>query len=250
MSVVGADLDQMRALARTLTQAADRLEAAAATVTGQLSSLGWSGPDAERYRSQWHGESRTVIRHVVTALREAAQTVERNAAEQQQASSATGMSLAGVSNGSPIGVLPNGFGAEPLNPLVGIRDFLGSNAIWPITWGTLLGPLDDLGALPLLDALGLASDSSLSPEEKMIQAGNSLTDLAGGLMKGSVGYLPGLAVTQWGDVAANIARADFSASGIQTTVDYMFSNPGSAFDAAKDAVIGYVPKLFSNVLPW
>lgn len=249
MGVVGADLGQMRALARTLQQAAERLEAASTAVTGSLSAVPWRGPDAERYRSEWHGQSRATMRSVAGALRDAATAVERNAGEQEHASAATGSAIAK----SALQVLPGGFEQQPLNPLVGIRDFLNSNAVWPITWGTLLGRYDDIGAIPLLDALGLAGDTRLTPEEKIGEAGNSLVDLAGGLLKGTdtpVGYLSGVALSQWRDVAEQAAQADFSAGGVKTVTDYIASDPGGAFDAAKDAVVGYVPKLFSNLVPW
>jgi uncharacterized protein YukE len=257
MGLVGADVDQMHTLARTLTNAAERLESTTATVSGSLSAVPWSGPDAERYRAQWHGESRATMRSVIAALQEAANTVSRNAAEQEKASAPTGSAgplFSGVAQPPAISnILPGGFDGQPFNPLVGIRDFLGSNAAWPITWGTLLGPLDDYGVLPLLDALGLASDSSMSDQAKIIAAGNSLTDLAGGLAKGKggpIGYLGGVAIQQWGDVAAQVTQADFSSSGVETVTNYIASDPGGAFNAAKHAVVGYVPKLFSNLLPW
>lgn len=257
MGLVGADLDQMHALARALTQAAERLDTTTSTVSGSLSAVPWTGPDAERYRSQWHGESRPTMRSVVSALHEAANNVSRNATEQERASDATGSASSPSASvtlpQSFSNTLPDGFDGQPLNPLVGIRDFLNSNAAWPITWGTLLGPLDNHGVLPLLDALGLASDSSISDQGKIIEAGNSLTDLGGGLVKGKggpIGYLGGVAIQQWGDVAAQVAQADFTSSGIQTVTNYIASDPSSAFDAAKEAVVAYVPKLFSNLLPW
>jgi len=249
MGLVGADVDQMRTLARTLTDAAERLEGMAGEVTGRLSAAAWTGPDADRYRSQWHGESLSMMRGVVGALRAAAVAVDRNATEQEQASTGAGF------GGSPagIGTIVHAGGSESSgNPLVNIRNFLGSNALWPMDWGTAIGMTSAGPLVALMDALGLASDSSISPEDKIIKAGNSLTDLGGGMLKdlgGPVGYLSGVAVAQWGDVAANVAKADFSASAIQTTADYMSSDPGGAFDAAKDAVLGYVPKLFSNLLP-
>jgi hypothetical protein len=256
MAVVGADVDQLHVLARTLEQAAERLDTAAVSVTGALSSVTWSGPDAERYRSRWHGERLAVMRSASAALREAARVTVHNASEQEQASSATpgaasGSHSAGLSPTSQQ-ILPYPIDGQPLSPLVSIRDFLKSNLIWPVSWGTQLGMYDRLGVLPLIDALGLASDSRISPEDKIIESGNALTDLAGGLIKGSggpVGYLGGVAVQQWGDVIANAAKADFSASGVQTVTDYIAKDPGGAFGAAAEAVKNYVPKLFSNLLP-
>jgi len=257
MGVVGADLDQLRTLARTLSQAADRLESMTGSVTSMLGATTWFGPDSERHRSQWHSGSIPQVRTVAAALREAANTANRNADEQERASDAAGgsgaLGVMGTSASSqPFNdVLPDRF--DMLDPAVNIRDFLNTTPVWPIMWSTLLGPLDRWQALPLLDALGLAGDSSLTDEQRIIEAQNSMTDLAGGLLKSGgspVGYLSGVAVSQWGDVIAQASQADFSASALQTTTDYIASNPAGAFEAARDAVIGYVPKLFSNVVPW
>lgn len=261
MAMVGADVDQLRGLARSLTQAADRLEAMAGEVNSRLGSTPWQGQDAQQFRSQWQGESLALVRAVVNALRAAAAETERNANEQEQASGGTGSGGLSSSPLSPAQVaalqetlrngLPNFFG-NPLAPFVDIRDFLGANTIWPINNGFALGhtPLGPI--LPLLDALGIAGDTSLSPEEKIAEAGHSMTDLAGGLIKdvfglSPAGYLSGVAVAQWGDVAYEASKADFSPAAVQTTVDYIASDPGGAFKAASDAVLGYVPKLFSNL---
>ncbi|WP_396910864.1 WXG100 family type VII secretion target [Mycolicibacterium sp.] len=253
--LVGADVDQLRALARTLIQAADRLESSVASVTGTLSAVRWSGPDGERFRSQWHSESQAKLRSVVAALRDTSNTLSRNADEQDRASAAGSAGVPVSTMAAPSQWAP-GFpglsGTQPLNPLAGIRDFLNSNAAWPITWGTALGGVDGVGVLPLLDALGLAGDSRLGPDEKMSEAAEALVGLGAGQLKdkGAVGYLSGVALQQWTDVAILAGQADFSAPGLTTVTDYLATDPGGAFDAAKDAVIGYVPKLFSNLLPW
>lgn len=268
MGMVGADVDQLRALARGLTQAADRLESATGEVNGRLSSTPWQGQDATRFRSEWQGQSLGLVRSVVSALRDAATQIERNASEQEQASAAAG-GTGGLTGGppspgdslprSPFSVLPADLFPrwfdDPLAPFTNIRDFLNSTPAWPITWGTAIDTLTPLGPiLPVLDALGLAGDTTLSPDEKIVSAGNALTDLGGGVLKSAVrvpgvGYLSGVAVAQWGDVAAQVAQADFSPSTLQTTGNYIASDPGGAFNAAAQAVIGYVPKLISNILP-
>ncbi|OBF29138.1 hypothetical protein [Mycobacterium sp. ACS4331] len=256
MGVVGADVDQLRTLAHTLRQAADRLESASGSVTSQLSGVGWSGPDADRYRSQWHGESQGLMRSAVATLRETASAVERNATDQVQASRADGGAAVTASGLPPslTHILPYPMiDTSNDNPLVDIRDFLRSNALWPITWDALLGRFDDVAAVPLLDALGLVADDRISDGEKMLDAAGSATDVAGGLLKSQgtpVGYLSGVALSQWGDVLTAAARTDFSESGLRTTVDYLAEHPGDAFEAARRAVVGYVPKLFSNLLPW
>jgi hypothetical protein len=270
MAMVGADVDQLRTLARNLIRSAERLESMANEINGRLSATPWQGPDAGQFRSEWQGHSLSSIRGVVGALREAAALVERNADEQEQASSTTGAggSLGPIDAGGlespsvqPIPMttpaqrlLPELF-ADPLAPFTDIRDFLGGNAVWPINTGFALGEaFPELGpVLPLLDALGLAGDSSLSPDNKIVEATHSLTDLGGGFLKdvipGQFGYLAGVAVTQWGDVAYEVSKADFSPAALATTRDYIASDPGGAFDAARDAVLGYVPKLISNLWP-
>ncbi len=267
MGLVGADVDQLRALARTLTQAAERLDGVTTSVASQLTSTRWVGQDSERYRSQWQSESSGLIRSASAALRDAAAALERNAVDQEQTSGATGGAIVGGTGFGGLSGFSDGSYVTPSNGLVDIRDFLNTTPIWPVMWSTALGPLDKIGALPLLDALGLASDSRLSPEEKIIQAQNSATDLAGGLSKGLAGepltvlagllkgkvptsYVAGVAIQQWGDVVAQASRADFSAPGRKTVTDYIASDPGGAFEGARDAVIGYMPKLFANLMPW
>lgn len=278
MGMVGADVDQLRALARNLTQAADRLEGMTGEVTGRLSAVPWQGQDASQFRSQWQGQSLGQIRAVVGALRDAATQIERNATEQDQASATSGSDgLLSTVSGAISGMMsaPHGqtlpaslstpertllppdllyrLPEAPLQPFVDMRDYLASNTLWPINNGFAIGQVfPELGpVLPLVDALGIAGDTSLSPDDKIVESTHSLTDLGGGLLKdvipGPVGYLSGVAVSQWGDVAYEVSKADFSPAAVQTTTNYIASDPAGAFDAAKDAVLGYVPKLISNL---
>ena len=253
MALVGADVGALRALARTLSQAADRLDQTNSAVSGGLSNVRWSGPDADRFGAVWQQQSRKSLSSAATALREAAQALQRNALEQEQASAATGGALPGsTGSGSAMpsvaGPTPGGFSL--LDPFVDARDFLNQTPVWPITWGTIFGGAGVKG-LDLIDALGLAGDTRLDDGEKIIQAANSATDLAGGLLKSTpAGYLGGVAVQQWGDVVAQAAGSDFSPAGLKTVTNYVAQDPGEAFKAAKGAVLGYVPKLFSNLVPW
>ncbi|MBN3459866.1 hypothetical protein JNN96_38235 [Mycobacterium sp. DSM 3803] len=270
MGMVGADVDQLRALARNMTQSADRLEGTIGEVSGRLSSTPWQGQDAMKFHSQWQSESLTLMRGVASALRAAAAEIERNANEQERASTATSGLLGG--SGPPGGptaphdlvppffrLLPpdllDRFFGNPLEPFVDTRDFLGANSLWPINNGFAIGTLfPELGpVLPLLDAIGLAGDTTLSPDDKIVEATHSLTDLGGGFLKdaipGQFGYLAGVAVSQWGDVAYEVSKADFRPATMQAAGDYIVSDPGGAFNAAQDAVLGYMPKLISNLWP-
>ncbi|GAA2534284.1 WXG100 family type VII secretion target [Mycolicibacterium diernhoferi] len=265
MGMVGADVDQLRGLARILIQAADRLEGMSGEVSGRLSTVSWHGSDSQQFRSRWQGDSQPQIRGVITALRGAAADIDRNANEQEQASASNGAASYGGAGSTvpflaptdvPALQLPNYFSgmfANPLAPFVDIRDFLNGNTIWPINNGFAIGEaIPGVGpVLPLLDALGIAGDTTLSPDDRIAESTRALTDLGGGLLKdlvpGPVGYLSGVAVAQWGDVAYEVSKADFSPAALQTTADYIASDPGGAFEAARDAVFGYAPKLISNL---
>ena len=220
------------------------------------------GLDADHYLSQWQGQSTAQIRTVVSALRSASDSVTRNADAQEHASSATGAGSAGAvgtalgapgESGTVAAALTQPFNGSLLKPFSDIRDFLNSSEIWPIENGTALGLGESkLGAvLPILDALGIAGDTSMSDQDKIIEAGNSATDFVGGLVKDTnlTSYLAGTAIQQWGNVFALAAHADFSPQTVNNVGSYIVSDPAGAFDAAKDAVAGYLPKLVSNLVP-
>ncbi|CAM3876734.1 WXG100 family type VII secretion target [Mycolicibacterium frederiksbergense] len=109
MALIGADVNQLRDLARLLVQGADRLDGSARTVSSQLGAVRWAGPDGDRYRSQWQGEYIPSIRAVVAGLQQAADLLQRNANEQEQASSSSpGSVSAGVRMGKPSSGSGNG----------------------------------------------------------------------------------------------------------------------------------------------
>lgn len=243
----GGDPEQMRTLAKTFDQVASRLEAIGSEVSGRLSATPWTGPDAERYRSQWQGQSMAKVRSVVSALREASASLQRNASEQETVSSAGG--AGGVSGGAGGGPTSSG-----TNPLVAAHKWLGSSTIWPIQNSTLFYDTPLSKYVPLVDAVGLAAETDMAPEDKLRDAGGQLTDLGGGLLREAGGgkpslnplYLGGVAVSQWGDVIKEGSKMDLSASALQSNADFIASNPGGAFDAARDAVVNYIPKAVSN----
>jgi len=259
MALVGADVEQLRTLARTLSQAADELERMSTEVSNRLTSTQWHGPDADHYQSQWQGQSIAQIRNVVSALRSASDSATRNADAQEQASSAAGGgSGVGASGGSvpastpAQSVIANLFGRSTSQPFTDISDFLKSSTIWPIQNGTVLGATPLGAALPVIDALGIAQDGSLTDAQKAVAYGQLGADGIGDALKdsgGPVGYLAGAAVDQWADVAQLASQTDFSPSAVQTVGNYVATDPTGAFDAAKDAVLNYVPSLVSNLLP-
>lgn len=97
MAVSGADPEQLRALARQLDAAAERLDGTGRSLTALVGNQSsWRGTDADRFRSQWNGQSARVIDTVAQSLRQASDTLRHNAAEQDTASSADSGQMSGA----------------------------------------------------------------------------------------------------------------------------------------------------------
>ncbi|WP_396910878.1 hypothetical protein [Mycolicibacterium sp.] len=91
MTVIGADPAQLRAAATQFTQAADRLQGTLKGLSNYVSNAAfWRGPDSERFRSEWTGQSVHSINAAIDALRDGAEILRRNADEQDDASRADG----------------------------------------------------------------------------------------------------------------------------------------------------------------
>ena len=86
MAITGMDIEAVRAFARQLAAKADEIEAIANGLTGQLDGVQWIGSDAENFRSEWQSSHRSQLRTVAVALRDASQTANGNANQQEQAS--------------------------------------------------------------------------------------------------------------------------------------------------------------------
>lgn len=86
-NMMGMDIDAVRQLGTQLQQKGEEINGIMASLTSQLNSVQWQGPDAQQFRGSWDGELRTMLTNVVNQLRDAGQKAHRNAEEQQQASS-------------------------------------------------------------------------------------------------------------------------------------------------------------------
>lgn len=98
--MLGADVEQLRALAQEFSRKSESLTQAQRLIDGAVNQLPryWKGPDAQRFASQWRGQHRGVIARSATMLVQTADQLKANATEQVQASSAA--SLGGGSGGS------------------------------------------------------------------------------------------------------------------------------------------------------
>lgn len=87
MAVLGADVDQLRSTAKQFTQAADRLQTSLKTLNTVVSNGAmWRGPDSDKFRSEWNAQSVGSLNAAISALREAADAMRRNAEQQENAS--------------------------------------------------------------------------------------------------------------------------------------------------------------------
>jgi uncharacterized protein YukE len=93
--MVGADVEQLDALARDLRAAADQLESLTRSLGGRITAAPWSGRDATAFRHEWQGRHAAAVRSAQEALRAAAGVVTTNAAQQRQASQSAGGSGGG-----------------------------------------------------------------------------------------------------------------------------------------------------------
>ena len=89
MTFYGADISQLRALAKAADQAATLLSTRATSLQGQIQSAPWKGADGERFRQEWVGSHRPGLEKVVSSLRENSRLLMKHADEQEKSSSSS-----------------------------------------------------------------------------------------------------------------------------------------------------------------
>ena len=70
MTFYGADVSQLRALAKAADRAAASLSTQANSLHSQIQSAPWKGSDGDRFRQEWSGSHRPGLDKVVNSLRE------------------------------------------------------------------------------------------------------------------------------------------------------------------------------------
>ncbi len=109
--IYGADIEQLRALAKTMSQHSDKVNSLSMELGQLLSRAPWDGRDAAAFRAAWDSEHRPVLKRVAAELHSQAQELNRNADQQEKAS--TGATESG-SSGKPDSNPPGDPG--PLDP--------------------------------------------------------------------------------------------------------------------------------------
>ncbi|MDW3215453.1 MAG: hypothetical protein R8G01_15735 [Ilumatobacteraceae bacterium] len=191
-TMIGADADELERIAGTLRSVADELDSHAGSVTTTLRSVAWVGGVAARFGSNWHGGHRPRIAATAEYVRDAARQLDRNAAEQRQASrgggQAGGRGGPGPTIGPPVpdpagsGGSSSSIGDAPGNPTLDrIGDLLttfgaGRDAVEALAEHAHL--LEGAGVDRLLDIL---TDDDfvalLAGLDKVLEVGDVVVDL-------------------------------------------------------------------------
>jgi uncharacterized protein YukE len=95
----GADVAQLRQLAKDLAGGANRLNALGQQLGSSISSTAWRGHDGERFRSEWTSAHQKLLRSATAGLEEASKALLANADEQEKASTSGGSGGAGGGTG-------------------------------------------------------------------------------------------------------------------------------------------------------
>ena len=101
--MLGADVEELRALARDFSGSSQSLIQAQKLLDGAVNQLPryWQGGDAERFAARWRGQHRGVIARTAAELDETSSELNKNAREQHQASSVGSMDGGGADSSSP-----------------------------------------------------------------------------------------------------------------------------------------------------
>jgi hypothetical protein len=92
----GADVDQLRTLARQFSTTADLLLQQSTQLSSQINNNpAWKGQDAEHFRSDWNGNHRALLQKTAARLKQESKLLLTNADEQDSASNSGGAGSAG-----------------------------------------------------------------------------------------------------------------------------------------------------------
>ena len=115
MASVGADVEQLRALAQLFGDKTTSLEDVVNSINGQLHSAGWVGEDADAFKSDWDSNLTVLVRNVVDSLREHNTSLNQQADEQEKASAVNGSISGAKGVGSIAKSGSGGSGSDPYN---------------------------------------------------------------------------------------------------------------------------------------
>ncbi len=86
MSMIGLDPVAMGRLAQRLVEDADLLQETVTTLTSELDTVDWRGPDADAFRETWAAQHAATLRDIAEDLLVKAERVRRERDDQIRAS--------------------------------------------------------------------------------------------------------------------------------------------------------------------
>lgn len=87
-TMYGADVEQLREMARSFEAVAERLRRSSVQVSNSIELVAWLGPVSAKFRWDWDSAFRPNLAGSADLLRSSAEALRRNALEQERASSA------------------------------------------------------------------------------------------------------------------------------------------------------------------
>lgn len=97
----GADIEQLRALSKSLGQSGTRLKNVESTVNSLVQSAAWKGVDGDTFRSDWTGSLRPMLNRASESLGSQSKVLLAHASEQEKASSSGGGQTSSPAPGTP-----------------------------------------------------------------------------------------------------------------------------------------------------
>jgi hypothetical protein len=285
---VGADIDQLTALAGAFERRSDAFNRIAGAANSALMVAEWTGADVDRVRSEWNSQARPAIQRVASELSALAVELRRQAEQQREASG-------GAVPGGIVGMLPwlpDWFGprfgpgippwllpewTDPRLPDFGDPGFtlprlpdlfdrvpgLVSD-IWgrlgegidsnipgiPWSWGDVgqFVPIAD-DALNIRDYVDRISQGEVPVHEIIGDIGGAMRSEGVHRVNPAL-YLGGAAVGIWDDVIEQAQQTDWSKSTFDNAMNFIANDPAEALDAAGDAIVDFFPDLISNFKFW
>lgn len=193
---VGADVEQLAALATTFDRRASAFDQIASSSSSALMVAEWTGADVDRLRSEWNRQARPAIQRVAGELRALAVELRRQAEQQREASGGAAPALV-------MPPLPHGFDPDLWDQIVErIRTGAG-NTLSAIDIATLLAWASKGSDFPILGAitgpLGLALGGMDAVDDfldgdwlhGLVTSGSTV--LSGANWLGTIGWLGGAA---------------------------------------------------------
>lgn len=242
-SIYGADVAELRTLASFLDQNAERLQVLSRDLGRRVeSSCSWSGPDADRFRSDWPGSVASPLRSASERLRDSAQALRRNADEQENASGAEAAGARAASGAAT---------AVGSTPLPDPRDLtLNGVNLWDLAklGAGNVRPLEDFTA-------GVGIGESIGDFMNAAHSGDAYgmfdhgTDVVSQTLKlGPPGLsLFGSAMEIWKFVGESAAQSDVSPEGLALVGDFIRQDPAGAAQGALDGLRANVVSIVSAV---